>query len=321
MATEFPLISVVVPVRNRVSYLSDCLSSVIAADLGSALMEIVVVDNASDEPGKVEEIVAPYSKGRIRLVRHDVHFPLSENWNRCVDETKGAWVHVLHDDDIVMPHFYSSWLGVIREFPDIGIVASPVSFLDEKGNKKSSQDEANLFKNALVEKRELKAFLGGNPLRCPAVMFNRSCWEAIGKFRPEIAYAPDWICWFDLVRYKRGYFSTDIKAGYRDSPSSITNNLAKVFDWLKEIVAITRRNVREYRKQFGLVFVFRWPTFVNAAYRMVIVSAQIQGVRSGLATLFRILILPTSMPARIQLLWALGSAGGREAQRRLRLRV
>ena len=27
-------------------------------------------------------------------------------WNRCIERARGEWVHILHQDDIVLPGFY-----------------------------------------------------------------------------------------------------------------------------------------------------------------------------------------------------------------------
>lgn len=95
-----PKISVLIPTRNRLPYLRDCLQT--ALDQLPADMEIIVADNATDD-GTREYLASLGDK--IRVTRSDVVLPMTDNWVRALDLVTGEWVIVIGDDDCLMPDF------------------------------------------------------------------------------------------------------------------------------------------------------------------------------------------------------------------------
>ena len=68
-------------------------------------MEIVVIDDHS--PNNLsEQIVASLWLGRVRYYRNETTLGLAGNWNQCIRLSRGHWVHILHQDDLILPGFY-----------------------------------------------------------------------------------------------------------------------------------------------------------------------------------------------------------------------
>jgi glycosyltransferase involved in cell wall biosynthesis len=97
--TERPLISVVIPTRNRRRQL--CLALRSAMQQHDVDLEIIVVDDASEDD--TAEMVAHLGDARVRLARNDVARGESGARNRGLDEARGEWVAFLDDDDIWAP--------------------------------------------------------------------------------------------------------------------------------------------------------------------------------------------------------------------------
>lgn len=113
-----PLWSVMIPSYNCGAYLADCLKSVLAQDPGEEIMEIVVVDDAS-QSGNPAEIVREVGKGRVRFFSQQKNVRSVENFNTALDLSRGKYVHLLHCDDIVLPGYYnviSSLFDKTRKF-------------------------------------------------------------------------------------------------------------------------------------------------------------------------------------------------------------
>jgi GT2 family glycosyltransferase len=68
---ERPLVSVVIPTRNRAALLSDALGSLVEQDYPADRYEILVVDDGSidDTPSVVEALAQAHSKHRLSLLR------------------------------------------------------------------------------------------------------------------------------------------------------------------------------------------------------------------------------------------------------------
>lgn len=96
------LLSIVIP-AYRVRFLDEALASVATAADGDADIEVVVGDDAS--PDDIRGIVEPY-ESRLRLVYHrfDTNLgreSLTRQWDRCVALSRGRWVLLLGDDDLI----------------------------------------------------------------------------------------------------------------------------------------------------------------------------------------------------------------------------
>ncbi len=95
-----PLISVVIPTRNRLPYLMECVQSVL--DSRGPDIEIIVADNATDD-GTAEYLAS--LGDAIRVTRSDTLLSMADNWSRALELVRGEWVIFIGDDDCVMPDF------------------------------------------------------------------------------------------------------------------------------------------------------------------------------------------------------------------------
>src|SRR4029450_1568238 len=101
-----PYWSVIIPSYNpRAAYLEETLRSVLAQDPGPDEMQIEVVDDCSPDGAPVE-LVHRIAGDRVAVHRERKNNGLAGIWNRCIERACGEWVHILHQDDIVLPGFY-----------------------------------------------------------------------------------------------------------------------------------------------------------------------------------------------------------------------
>src|SRR5918997_95547 len=96
-----PLVSVLLPTRNRLDYLRYAIETVLRQD--DPDWEIVVSDNDS------EEDIAGHVRGlgddRVRYVRTASFVPVTENWNNALEHSIGRYAVMLGDDDGLMPGY------------------------------------------------------------------------------------------------------------------------------------------------------------------------------------------------------------------------
>ena len=67
-------------------------------------MQIEVIDNFSQDIN-IPEFVKDIGGGRVSCYRQPRHVDFQENWTTCIQRSRGRWVHILHDDDMVLPGF------------------------------------------------------------------------------------------------------------------------------------------------------------------------------------------------------------------------
>jgi 3-hydroxybutyryl-CoA dehydrogenase len=84
-------------------------------------MQIEVLDNCSTQVD-VAAIVRELAGDRVTCFRQPENIGLCGNWNSCVERARGHWVHVLPDDDAVLPGFYQSYRALIERHPESVLV-------------------------------------------------------------------------------------------------------------------------------------------------------------------------------------------------------
>jgi glycosyltransferase involved in cell wall biosynthesis len=96
-----PLVSVLLPTRNRLEFLRYAIETVLRQD--DPDWEIVVSDNDSEED--IAAHVETLDDERIRYVRTPEFVPVTDNWNNALRHSSGRYVVMLGDDDGLMPGY------------------------------------------------------------------------------------------------------------------------------------------------------------------------------------------------------------------------
>ena len=100
---ELPIkISIVIPTLNRPNSIRR-LVELISRENGSGDIEIVIVDDCSDEKNwKILEDLRDLNRN-VRLYRNAQNIGMTRNWNRAVECAKGKWIGFMCDDDMYKP--------------------------------------------------------------------------------------------------------------------------------------------------------------------------------------------------------------------------
>jgi predicted O-linked N-acetylglucosamine transferase (SPINDLY family)/glycosyltransferase involved in cell wall biosynthesis len=214
-----PFWSVVIPVYNRDQFLLECLASVLAQFPGEQDMEIIVIDNGSDPP--LEKLVESIGKGIVRYHRHAKTVPLQQNWNSAISASRGYWVHLLHDDDYVLPGFY-------RRLQD-GLADAPATVgAAFTGYENIREDGAVVFRNRPMGDQRgiadgwIEKIGVANVLNPPAVVVRRDSYERIGGYSDEILYTTDWELYLRLVSFSDWWYEPAILVHYRQHGFNVT---------------------------------------------------------------------------------------------------
>ena len=93
------MFSVLLPTRNRLELLRQAVESVLMQE--DPDWEVVISDNASSQD--IAGYVASLSDVRIRYSRAETLLPVTENWNRAVEMSRGDYLIMLGDDDALLP--------------------------------------------------------------------------------------------------------------------------------------------------------------------------------------------------------------------------
>jgi glycosyltransferase involved in cell wall biosynthesis len=217
-----PFWSVVIPVYNRTQYLLECLATVLAQWPGEGEMEILVIDDASTPP--LAELVDSIGRGIVRYHRNPQNLGLPGSWNAGIALSRGQWIHLLHDDDYVLPGFYGQLKLSLENCPDsVGAAFTGYENIDETGNVIFRQqlygEQAGIAENFLQR-------IGiANPLNMSAVVIRRATHEQLGGYHPDLVYTPDWELYKRIAAVYDWWYEPAILARYRQHSQNMTAQL------------------------------------------------------------------------------------------------
>lgn len=124
-----PLLSVLLPTRNRLRYLREAIETVRRQDDGD--WELVVSDNDSQED--VEGHVRGLRDARVHYVRTASFVPVTDNWNSALAHSRGRYVVMLGDDDGLMPGFVAAIRALAQRFGEPDVIHQSAWLLTHPG--------------------------------------------------------------------------------------------------------------------------------------------------------------------------------------------
>ena len=205
-----PRWSVVIPAHNCADLLVPCLESVLGQVSHRDDVEVVVVDDgSSDDPASV---VARVGAGRVRLVRNEQALGAVPNFNRCLREARGEYVHLLHGDDLVLPGFYEAMDSALAA-PGVAAAFCRTQHIDGAGTPiavtRSYVPGGGVWRDAL---RQLSS---SNRLAAPSIVVKAKTYDAVGGFDETLPHAADWDMWARAATAGDIYFVDRVLAQYR----------------------------------------------------------------------------------------------------------
>lgn len=128
VAQDLPFVSIVVPTRNRAPYVKQLLNALSAQVYPAARMEVIVVDNSSEDgTAAVVKDAAGKLPFAVRFHRKENDGPAASR-NRGAEMARGDIIAFTDSDCLPLPGWLRAAIQVFRE--DIGLVCGPIQPLD-----------------------------------------------------------------------------------------------------------------------------------------------------------------------------------------------
>jgi glycosyltransferase involved in cell wall biosynthesis len=220
-----PLWSVMIPTYNCANYLRETLSSVLAQDPGSHIMQIEVVDDYStkDDP---ESVVRELGQGRVGFYRQAENVGYIKNFETCLLRSRGKLVHLLHGDDGVRDGFYLKLQSAFEENLEVGAAFCRTIIIDEQGHWISisslEQFESGILSNWLERISEYQR------IQTPSIVVRREVYEKLGGFdRRMLCWFEDWEMWVRIAAHFPVWYEVEPLALYRNSSTSLSGRLVR----------------------------------------------------------------------------------------------
>lgn len=255
-----PFWSVMIPVYNpQKDYLEQVLTSVLAQAPAPEQMQIEVVDDGSPNQD-VADWVAAIGQGRITYYKQPQNLGLLANWNDCIQRAKGVWVHLLHQDDLVLPGFYDRLQAALEQQKEVGAAFCRYAYIDELGNQgglsELEQDSSGVLENWLEK------IAVGQRTQFVATVVQRSTYETLGGYTPEVGSAADWEMWRRIAAFFPIWYEPEALACFRIHPQSESSRLIK----MGQNIADIRRSIKLASTYYPKAHAEQWSQLAMEQY-------------------------------------------------------
>ena len=124
-------VSVLMPCYNSEKYLEEAVESILNQTFLD--FEFIIVDDGSTD--QTYKILSSFAKKdeRIRLYKNEKNIGIVKTRNRLLSLSKGKYIALLDSDDIAMSERIEIQVDYMEKHPDIGLLGSWVSPVDENG--------------------------------------------------------------------------------------------------------------------------------------------------------------------------------------------
>lgn len=124
-----PLVSLIIPTRNGLGLLRQCVDSILGRTEYDNY-EIIIVDNGSDDPDTLKYFESLSSSQVIRVIRDDREFNYSALNNMAVAHAKGEIVGLINNDiEVISPDWLSEMVSLAIQ-PGVGAVGARLWYPD-----------------------------------------------------------------------------------------------------------------------------------------------------------------------------------------------
>lgn len=207
---EAGVISVVIPLYNKVRHIKRALDSVLAQTHHE--FEVIVVNDGSTDGS--EKVVGEYADPRIRLVSQE-NAGVSAARNRGITEAEGELVAFLDADDEWLPEHLATMYRLGSKHPECGACASSYWVITAKGKQALPSSEGipgHPWEGVL--QNYFRAALTSDPIWTSAVAVPRSVFGTCGLFPVGITTGEDTDMWCRIALKFSVAFSTHPGAVY-----------------------------------------------------------------------------------------------------------
>jgi len=198
--TDFPLVSIVVPVFEAERHVRESLDSILGQTYPN--LEVLVMDDASTDGSA--EVAAGFDDPRLQLHRNERNLGQFANVNTGIRLARGELIAIHHADDVYERDLLAEQVRYLEAVPEAGAVFALDSFIGPAGAVFGRVELPAEFRDGrLLRYPEiLNGVLryGNTLLRANSSLVRRDAYRAVGLFDDAYDLRADLEMWLRISR-------------------------------------------------------------------------------------------------------------------------
>jgi glycosyltransferase involved in cell wall biosynthesis len=210
-----PLVSAILPTRNRAQLLSRAIDSILGQEgRGTQFdLDITVVDDASSDG--TPEVMRRYPA--VRYVRLETQRGAAAARNVGIKSSTGKYVAFQDDDDVWLPEKLRVQTGALERHPEVGVVYGQSLVRNEKGREFLWPDPSSA-PSGFVFRPLLMTCFCAHP---PGLLIRREVFAKAGYFDEQLLTNEDYDLWLRIAFHSPFLFVPGAVAVYHESPHGL----------------------------------------------------------------------------------------------------
>ncbi len=186
-----PMVSVIMPVYNTAPFLKEAIESVLTQSFSD--YEFLIIDDASTD-GSLD-IIKNFKDERIKIILNENNLGIIATRNKGLELAKGKYIAKMDSDDVSLPSRFEKQVDFLEKHPEVAIVASKLSLINENGIDKGYWHEDIHATSAEEIKRTMPVI---NCVGQSTVMMRADIVKKTG-YNKNYKYNEDWGLWLDVL--------------------------------------------------------------------------------------------------------------------------
>jgi glycosyltransferase involved in cell wall biosynthesis len=227
-ADTYPLVTIAIPTYNRADgFLKEAIRCALNQTYSN--IEIIISDNCSVD--NTTTVVKGFNDPKIRYFKHKENIGANNNFNFCVEQARGAYFLLLHDDDLIDNDFIDICMKAAEYNTDIGLIRTGTRIIDSEGHTKL--EAPNMVNGVSTGDFFLGWFSGKTRLYLCSTLFNTQRLKEIGGFQSRKNLYQDVVAEVQLAAKYGRVDIQDVKASFRRHHYNMGSS-TRVDEWCED---------------------------------------------------------------------------------------